>query len=45
MQAPDGRWTIDQIAETLPDSVGVEVLPFIADLERRAAEAAAAEEG
>ncbi|NNE72349.1 MAG: SDR family oxidoreductase [Acidimicrobiales bacterium] len=45
MQAPEGRWTIDQIAETLPDSVGVEVLPFIADLERRAAEAAAAEEG
>lgn len=44
MEAPGDRWTIEQIAEMLPDGIGTEQHPFIADLERRMAEAAAAKE-
>lgn len=42
MEAPGDRWTVEQIAEMLPDGIGTETHPFIADLERRMAEAAAA---
>lgn len=40
MTADGDRWTCQQIAETLPDSIGQEPNPFIADLERRMAEMA-----
>ncbi len=42
MEAPGDRWTVEQIAEMLPEGIGTETHPFIADLERRMAEAAAA---
>jgi NAD(P)-dependent dehydrogenase (short-subunit alcohol dehydrogenase family) len=40
MFAPDGEWTIEQIEQTLPGTVGQEPNPFITDLERRMAETA-----
>jgi len=40
MTADGDRWTCQQIAETLPYSIGQEPNPFIADLERRMAEMA-----
>ncbi len=40
MIADGDRWTCDQIAAALPDGVGQEPNPFIADLERRMAEMA-----
>lgn len=40
MTAEGARWTPEQIAATLPDNVGQEPNPFIADLERRMAEMA-----
>ncbi len=44
MMAPGDRWTAAEIAEALPDGVGTEQHPFIADLERRMAEMAAEKE-
>lgn len=40
MTAQGDRWTCGQIAQALPDNVGQEPNPFIADLERRMAEMA-----
>lgn len=40
MTAESDRWTPEQIAATLPNSVGQEPNPFIADLERRMTEMA-----
>ncbi len=42
MMAPGDRWTAEEIAQMLPDGVGTEPHPFIADLERRMAETEAA---
>ncbi|MFN3216677.1 MAG: SDR family NAD(P)-dependent oxidoreductase [Acidimicrobiales bacterium] len=46
MFAPGDAWTVDEIAEWLPRTIGQEDNPFIADLERRMADMArkAAEE-
>ena len=38
MMAPGERWTPEEIEAALPDGVGSEKLPFIADLEQRMAE-------
>ena len=40
MTAQGARWTCEQIADALPDGVGQEPNPFIADLQRRMAEMA-----
>ena len=42
MFAPDGatEWTAEGIADALPRTIGIEVHPMIADLERRAAQQA-----
>lgn len=42
MIAEGDRWTCEQIAAALPGSIGQEPNPFIADLQRRMAETAAA---
>lgn len=38
MYAPAEEWTVEQIAERLPTSIGVEVHPMIAELEKRMAQ-------
>jgi hypothetical protein len=47
MFASGSAWTVDEIADALPRTIGQEPNPFIADLERRMADMArkAAEEG